>query len=375
MPPPLKLVLELQKLWRELPKRLLTGPATQIPKTLYHYTNAEGLLGIVDSGTVWATHSAYLNDASELQYAIGLMKEVVEKATADAKENSWKWLCRYAICVNAVREGRHAVIQAHGESPDSVGSAQDTEETHFVACFSKEGDRLSQWRGYGKSIGGYALGFPFEHLRAIQKRINDSQVGKTYHELNPLIEVGFGRCWYNPEEQKSLLADAFNRVLRHLKKPDPAPFSSLGRDDFLTRLTHPVSWLPGVLNAIPRIVSPYLKSPDFKEEQEWRLVVRVRRPPTGVRVRVGHDRTRPEDDIRMDEIATVHFRKGEYSLVPHIVLPLVLNAELPLSKVVVGPTPLPENARAAAMQFLRKKHKIVCEGRNIVNSRIPFRRV
>jgi hypothetical protein len=58
----------------------------------------------------------------------------------------------------------------------------------------------------------------------------------------------------------------------------------------------------------------------------------------------------------------------------------------PLSEVVVGPTPLPENARAAAMQLLRPKpersrtpisapadRKIDCE--KIVNSKIPFRRV
>ncbi|HEY7392857.1 MAG TPA: hypothetical protein VH640_30330, partial [Bryobacteraceae bacterium] len=34
---------------------------------------------------------------------------------------------------------------------DAAGSAQDTgEPQYFVACFSEEDDRLSQWRGYGK---------------------------------------------------------------------------------------------------------------------------------------------------------------------------------------------------------------------------------
>jgi hypothetical protein len=100
--------------------------------------------------------------------------------------------------------------------------------------------------------------------------------------------------------------------------------------------------------------SPYFKDPAFKDERKWRLVVK--------------------------------YRSGEYSLIPYIVLPVALKAELTLSEVVVGPTPLPENARAAAMQLLRPKpersrtpisapadRKIDCE--KIVNSKIPFRRV
>jgi hypothetical protein len=33
---------------------------------LYHYTTAQGLLRIVESGQIWATNAQYLNDRSEL---------------------------------------------------------------------------------------------------------------------------------------------------------------------------------------------------------------------------------------------------------------------------------------------------------------------
>ncbi|MGO9437248.1 MAG: hypothetical protein ACLP00_23505 [Terracidiphilus sp.] len=36
---------------------------------LYQYTGKQGLLGILESGTIWATHYLFLNDQSELQEA------------------------------------------------------------------------------------------------------------------------------------------------------------------------------------------------------------------------------------------------------------------------------------------------------------------
>jgi hypothetical protein len=370
-------LMELNRIRNHL-QTLLTGPGTQIPKTVYHYTDAAGLLGIASSRTVWATHSAYLNDASELQYAVGLMEDVVVNATKDAKPDSWK-----ERCLHAVLQGESPSTSPHHISKrrNNARSEQVTDETqYFVACFSEAPDRLSQWRGYGKSIGGYALGFPFGDLRAIEKRINNNQAEQSAVKSNPKVTVGFGRCWYNRQAQKALLIEGFDRLLRHLETL-PAPATSFDPDP-IERLMHSDYWLPGVLNAIPRAVSPYFKDRAFKEEREWRLVVRVRRPDNAEPH--GPDRERPEDDIRLDKVATVNFRKGEYSLVPYIVLPLVLNKVLCLSQVVVGPTPLPGNARAAAIQLLRPPRtpisapavrKIVCESENIVPSKIPFRRV
>jgi hypothetical protein len=39
------------------------------PELVYHYTDAAGLLGIISSGTLWATDIEFLNDAQELTYA------------------------------------------------------------------------------------------------------------------------------------------------------------------------------------------------------------------------------------------------------------------------------------------------------------------
>jgi hypothetical protein len=273
------------------------------------------------------------------------MKDIVEEATAGAKPNSWE------------ARLRHVMSQSNTTSHDSAAWAEDADEQQFVACFSEGGDELSQWRGYGKSIGGYSLGFPSAHLQTIQKRISHS----------PII-VRFHPCWYDKQAQRAFIAEGVKRVLRHC-----------------ATARYPVddSALASFLGAILRLVSSCFKDPSFKDEREWRLVVRIL-PPRSASVRSGDESQPTRDDIRMD--ATVLFRKGEYSLVPYITLPVVLDAVLTLSQVVLGPTPLPENARAAAMLLLRPeseepqipitataRQRIVCP--NVINSSIPFRRV
>jgi hypothetical protein len=348
---------ELGELQKHLRKKLVARAATQIPPTLYHYTDAAGLMGIVTSGTAWATHSAYLNDASEFKYAVGMMKDVVTKATADADPDSWKG--RF----------REVIAQDNNSSLYSKDWAQDADEQQFVACFSEGGDGLSQWRGYGKSIGGYSLGFQFRDLHAIEKRINDSQAGKMISAATPRISAEFLPCWYDQQEQMALIAEGFERALRHCET---------------TRYPVGDSSLTALLRAILRSVSSCFKDSAFKDEHEWRLVVRVWRLQSGTFGRDARERT--QDDMRMDQIATVHFRKGEYSLVPYVVVPVALDAALSLSQVIVGPTPLPENARGAAMQLLlpdregsptptgpTARRRIVCT--EVTSSIIPFRRV
>jgi hypothetical protein len=45
------------------------------PPKLFHYTDTGGLLGILDSQQLWATHSFYLNDATEINYTYELVEE------------------------------------------------------------------------------------------------------------------------------------------------------------------------------------------------------------------------------------------------------------------------------------------------------------
>ena len=49
------------------------------PPVLYHYTNQHGLLGILKSKVIWASHTQYLNDSDEFRHAIKLVRKELER--------------------------------------------------------------------------------------------------------------------------------------------------------------------------------------------------------------------------------------------------------------------------------------------------------
>lgn len=47
-------------------------------KSLYHYTTAEGVKGIVNSNTLWVTHSNFLDDKTEIKYISNVLCAVIK---------------------------------------------------------------------------------------------------------------------------------------------------------------------------------------------------------------------------------------------------------------------------------------------------------
>lgn len=55
---------------------------TGAPRDVWHYTTAAGLSGILRSQTLWATETAFLNDASEIDYGTELFRQAVTTVLA-----------------------------------------------------------------------------------------------------------------------------------------------------------------------------------------------------------------------------------------------------------------------------------------------------
>lgn len=112
------------------------------PSLLYHYTTPEGLKGILQSGALWATEVRYLNDASELDYALQFARKELDEFLFDHPPST----SALQKLAGQLRLALHS------------GEAKWREEfLCFVVCFCEEADLLSQWRGYGTG-GGYAVG-------------------------------------------------------------------------------------------------------------------------------------------------------------------------------------------------------------------------
>ena len=42
---------------------------------IHHYTNIGNLIGILESGTLWASRYDFLNDENEVKYGVNILKE------------------------------------------------------------------------------------------------------------------------------------------------------------------------------------------------------------------------------------------------------------------------------------------------------------
>jgi len=194
------------------------------PETLYHYTSAPGLLGILKQGSVWATNIRFMNDTREFGLALELMTVALERRSSDGTSRFMSAL--------------HQVLR------EALRSASSTE--FYVSSFSEDGDQLSQWRGYCPSGSGYSIG-----VRPITLTEADAD-GMRF--LVP--------CIYDKGEHKQLVETVTNDVIAFANTYWTGPDSSdrVLRESFK------------VFERVVSLLGPALKDTTFREEVEWRLV-------------------------------------------------------------------------------------------------------
>jgi hypothetical protein len=243
------------------------------PALLYHYTDVAGLIGICASRSLRATNLRFMNDAKELSHAWKLMRDVL----AEAKEQ--------------------ATLPAQLDLIDEIERATSTEwagyPNFYSVSFTANGDLLSQWRGYGSSGGGYAIGFDPEGL--VQPPSPHPQPERFLH-----------RVIYDEDIQLRFLRDAAAAMLELFATVDPA-------DSDVTKSR------ARVFSAMGELVGFAFgfKDPAWAEEQEWRAIHVL---PDG-------------------EMDGVEFRPHSGIAMPYISLPMGTGPDgrLPIRHIVQGP--------------------------------------
>lgn len=287
------------------------------PELLYHYTTAEGLLGIVSSKSLWASDAEFLSDARELQYGRQELRDkLLEKADAiDRKAEPWK-----------EHEYRAMVIEraAHFMDGQRRANSGNSLPTVFVTCFCEDGDLLSQWRGYANP-GGFSLGFRSSSMTEITPEDSNSEPDpygwKPPLELDPSgpVQVEYGRRAID-----KMLAAVVPQVPPNIDDGPAAPFGEQIAADLL----------------IPALAS--VKDPAFQEEREWRLIAKGR-------------------------FQHGSFRTSPVGFVPYVHLAFPPSA---VAEVIVGPGRESE-PRIAAVERLLLRHGM--REVKVSESKAPFR--
>jgi len=107
---------------------------------LYHYTDLNGLKGIIENQSFLSSNSAYLNDKEEFYYGVKLFKTAISSYQYSNSDEK-------------------SIIEEISKELNNK-----FESYHFVTCFSLEGDLLSQWRAYANDGKGIAIGFNLKKL-------------------------------------------------------------------------------------------------------------------------------------------------------------------------------------------------------------------
>ncbi|MGL6236101.1 MAG: DUF2971 domain-containing protein [Segniliparus sp.] len=215
--------------------------AANLPKTLYHYTDAAGLVGILrpeqptetDSrppAKLWASDVRYMNDSQELKFGADIfrkrLKSVLKEPSMDAD---------IRIVLRKLAEWF---------DPENLF---DWGLRCFATCFCRKGDLLSQWRGYGS----FAIGFNREAL-ANGSRYSIPEVENHGPFATVLSEVVYGKNNATAVIDSAIRAIIQGEALIGLRRTE---------DSIDARYL--------VLDLL-RVISS-VKHSAFKEEREWRL--------------------------------------------------------------------------------------------------------
>jgi hypothetical protein len=297
---------------------------------LYHYTDQNGLKGILENKQVWATHVGYLNDSTELH--LGWSKAwgaLFDLTAASDKPQLEKVYSKFRDTIENYPERRTYYVWSLTDDK----SAESSDDKF-------DGDRLSQWRGYSGGASGFSLGFDVDVLEdsfcatteptmffdrcEYSRALQDQRIG----ELASKHRQRFQQLWQNHLDQ--LVQGSVTRGSDEHKKNEDNLMSSL--IDIYADFVQ---------------FGMFIKHPGFKEEKEWRYV------------------------FLLEESSRCSVRSNSRGLVPYIPIGIDMSrSPSPLRRIVIGPGPHMSNAVETVKLLLAKGQIPVVE---VAVSRIPYR--
>src|SRR3990167_927741 len=268
-------------------------PLAEVDEVLYHYCSTSTFQQIISNGTIWLSALTLSNDSLEGKLVSAVIKRLAESDKIDAQKIS------------------------------SLLTRVDFLEELFEGlglCLSKEGDLLSQWRGYADDANGFSIGFSAKYLDWLGS-FNFFQHRAGFQRFNVLYEEDEHERKLRPpfEEMKASLSAAglnqLNKLAELLRGPksDEDIAKEKAAEDRLSQL---------ILSLVDKWF--LLKTNAFREEREVGLLSYL--------VHV-HDR----EDVK--------YRATRNSIIAYREFSLLEKERMPISRVILGPkqkTPLRE---------------------------------
>lgn len=203
-------------------------------KTLYHYCSNSTFHSIIEGSTIWLSSLTHTNDWMEGRLLSDLFAQIV-------------------------REDED--VSAKADYLQAIQKAFLDYSPGFGFCLSKEGDVLSQWRGYADNAQGVSIGFNPLCLNGYPKTV--------------LVPPSLEEVIYDRDEQVKVLSSLYSQIKSNIAKFNDLHDTELdtreigGGDDCIRNINK--ANLHRCLLQIHEHTTFLIKSNGFYEEQEVRM--------------------------------------------------------------------------------------------------------
>lgn len=279
-------------------------------ETISHYTDLNGLYGIVESGGFWLSDHRFLNDTEEFENGRKLTSNLIKLLISKQRHANF-----IVVLAETIKQ-----LEAYSEQP------------YFVCSFSKKSDSLDQWRSYASNGHGISITFDYT-LKSL-----------SHFFAMPIISVN--KVIYDDKEKVKRIL----RTIRNYKKEyivDVEHSNSIDLENWGSELAKHLA-----LEFIN------FKHPEYYSEQEIRMAVSSSHLNhfKGIKHRVGKDCIIPyitSKDI-YDESFEEHLGTDK----------------LPITEVRIGPTANQDMTAKSIEEYLKYKGY---DSIKVIKSNVPYR--
>jgi hypothetical protein len=281
-----------------------------IPQEVWHYTNLDGLKGIMSSGRIWATDVRFTKDKTEFVHAREIVDEYIDTVKSERANFAFP-----------AEELSKMLDKAFDE-----GALSPFENDVYVASFSAADDLKGQWVEFAENCRGVSIAFDLRNIRPPKEAE---------------IAVTFAPCVYTQGEKAQLietslshftdLVDELDRqfldrgwmeeqlrtweIVQHIFGfgHDKQAFERKLQGDFRDRLLE--AWKISLFDLLR--VASHCKNGAFSAEREWRLAM-----------------ARPKNRPLIQKV----LYRGAMGTIPYLESNLFqTSSQLPITRVRTGP--------------------------------------
>jgi hypothetical protein len=210
----------------------------KINEKVYHYTSLEGIMGILESESMWMTKSDFLNDVTEIVFFKTLKEEAISKLDAHITKTYGEGMFSDVVYKTFI-ESFNSAYEMRFEKPVEVFEV-------YVLSLSENDDSLTLWGNYSKG-NGYNISFDTNTLL------------KEVRELDNFTIV-YGKVIYDKTKQINALSESLLNTFDIVKKIDSEP-DELNKE------------LLAYFKSLITSYSIFFKHPAFSHEEEFRIAL------------------------------------------------------------------------------------------------------